>query len=475
MRRLPPFAPVPGAAAPSVERTGIPGLIVVRLPVHADHRGWFKENWQREKLTTLGLPDFGPVQHNVAWNARAGTTRGFHAEPWDKLISVATGRVFAAFVDLRDGPTFGTLLTGEVDPSVAVLVPRGVANAYQTLDDGTAYTYLVNDHWSPDTGEQSAYVNLADPQLAVRWPIPLADAALSDADRTHPSLDEIQPVRLAAPLVLGAGGQVGRALLRAVHGAIGASREQVDLAAPDLAAAVRWSDHDVIYNAAAFTKVDLAETPDGRPEAWRVNVGGVGALVGLARRHRSTLVHVSSDYVYDGRVDLHHEDEQPAPLGVYGQTKAAGDALVATLPTWYVVRTSWVVGAGANFVRTMADLADRGANPQVVDDQFGRITLADDVARAAAHLVATAAAPGIYHVSSSGDPMSWAEIARVVFAGRGRDPGDVRAVSTATYAAGRALARRPMHSTLALDKLVDTGFRPTDHRAAIAQALAATD
>ena len=96
---------------PSVKASPIPGLLVVQLDVHGDDRGWFKENWQRQKMVDLGLPDFGPVQNNVSFNGSTGVTRGIHAEPWDKFISVATGRVFGAWVDLREGPSFGTVFT----------------------------------------------------------------------------------------------------------------------------------------------------------------------------------------------------------------------------------------------------------------------------------------------------------------------------------------------------------------------------
>ena len=117
----------------SVETTPIPGFLRIDLTVHGDNRGWFKENWQREKMVALGLPDFGPVQNNISFNDEAGVTRGIHAEPWDKFVSVATGRVFGAWVDLREGPSFGTVYTTEIDPSVAVFVPTGAGNAYQTL------------------------------------------------------------------------------------------------------------------------------------------------------------------------------------------------------------------------------------------------------------------------------------------------------------------------------------------------------
>src|SRR3954452_24005018 len=126
----------------AAHETPIPGLIVFDLPVHGDNRGWFKENWQRDKMTAAGLPDFGPVQNNVSFNEAVGTTRGVHAEPWDKFVSVATGRIFGAWVDLREGPGFGAMFATELDASRAVFVPRGVGNAYQTLASNTAYIYL---------------------------------------------------------------------------------------------------------------------------------------------------------------------------------------------------------------------------------------------------------------------------------------------------------------------------------------------
>ena len=147
--------------------TNIPGVVVFDLPVHGDARGWFKENWQREKMVALGLPDMRPVQNNISFNERAGVTRGIHAEPWDKLISVATGSVFGAWVDLRPGDYFGQVFTCTLDPSKAIYIPRGVGNSYQALEDGTAYTYLVNAHWSAELKKTYSFVNLADPTLGI--------------------------------------------------------------------------------------------------------------------------------------------------------------------------------------------------------------------------------------------------------------------------------------------------------------------
>jgi dTDP-4-dehydrorhamnose 3,5-epimerase len=154
----------------SVTEAPIPGMYVVRLPVHGDNRGWFKENYQKAKMEALGLPVFEAVQNNFSYNDRAGATRGLHAEPWEKFISLANGRVFCAWVDLRAGESFGRMFSLELNPGVAVFIPRGVANGYQTLEDNVTYTYLVNAHWSSDV--RYVAVNLFDPALDINWPIP---------------------------------------------------------------------------------------------------------------------------------------------------------------------------------------------------------------------------------------------------------------------------------------------------------------
>lgn len=457
------------AAPLSVETTPVPGLLRVGLTVHADARGWFKENWQREKMVALGLPDFAPVQNNISFNEEVGVTRGIHAEPWDKFVSVATGRVFCAWVDLREGPGFGTVHTAVVDPSVAYYVPRGVGNAYQTLDPGTAYTYLVNDHWSPEA--RYTFLDLADPTVAVPWPIPLEEAIISDKDRGHPALYDVVPVVPAAPgrrvLVIGARGQLGRELMEALPGA-GYEATGVDLPEFDIADAAAvdafdWSRVDVVVNAAAWTDVDGAETPQGRAAAWRANAVGPANLARTAGEHGLTLVHVSSEYTFDGTVEPHAEDEAPTPLGVYGQSKAGGDAAVSATARHYLVRTSWVVGDGRNFVRTMASLARRGVSPSVVDDQTGRLTFTVDLAAAIVHLLSTGAPHGTYNVSGEGPVVSWAEVARRVYELLGRDPADVVPVTTAEYFARRdGVAPRPACSALDLGRIEATGFVPGD-------------
>ncbi|WP_231992805.1 bifunctional dTDP-4-dehydrorhamnose 3,5-epimerase family protein/NAD(P)-dependent oxidoreductase [Mycobacterium sp. 1164985.4] len=436
------------------------------LAVHGDNRGWFKENWQREKMIALGLPDFKPVQNNVSLNEAEGTTRGIHAEPWDKFVSVATGRVFGAWVDLREGSTFGTTFTTEIDPSRAVFVPRGVGNAFQNLEPNTAFIYLVNDHYSPNAEYTS--VNLADETVAIDWPIPLDSAKMSAKDREHPSLADVKPIPPRKTLVLGASGQLGRALREAyadVAGVEFAERGDIDLTAAGIASARRWRDYETIINAAAYTGVDAAETPEGRAAAWATNVAGVAALARTASDNNITLVHISSDYVFDGSSPgPYREDDAVSPLGVYGQTKAAGDLAVATVDRHYIVRTSWVIGEGHNFVRTMLSLAERGVNPSVVNDQRGRLTFTSEIARAIRHLVDSRATYGTYNVTGSGSVTSWADIARRTFELAGHDPSRVTDVTTEQYFAdaSKPVAPRPANSVLDLVKIRSIGFEPAD-------------
>lgn len=455
----------------SVSATGIPGLLVVSLPVHGDARGWFKENWQRAKMVAAGLPDFAPVQHSVAHNGPAGVTRGFHAEAWDKFVSVVHGKAFGAWVDLREGPTFGVVHTQVLDPATAVFVPRGVANSYQTLTEEVVYSYLVNDHWSPDA--QYTMLNLADPTVGVDWPVPLGRAVISAKDRHHPFLADVVPVRPRRTLVLGAGGQLGQALLEVLPGAEGLGRADLDLGDPDAVAAFDFSGAGAVINAAAFTAVDAAETPQGRAGAWAANATGVAALARAATEHRFTLVHYSTDYVFDGTRAPYGEDDPPAPLGVYGASKAAGDLAVSLVPRHYLVRTSWVVGAGRNFVSTMAALADRGAAAQVVADQVGRLTFTTDLAAATAHLLDTGAAYGTYNLTCAGQPASWADVARAVYTARGADQALVTDVTTQAWAAGKdaPVAPRPACSVLTLDRITAAGYAPADQTDALTAYL----
>jgi dTDP-4-dehydrorhamnose 3,5-epimerase len=143
-------------------------------------------------MEALGLPHFEIVQNNFSFNAEKGATRGLHAEPWEKFVSLANGKVFCAWVDLRKGDSFGKVLTMELTPEKAVFVPRGVANGYQTLEANITYTYLVNAHWSKDA--KYAAVNLFDPALEIDWPVDREQAIVSDKDLNNPILADVTPM-----------------------------------------------------------------------------------------------------------------------------------------------------------------------------------------------------------------------------------------------------------------------------------------
>jgi dTDP-4-dehydrorhamnose 3,5-epimerase len=263
---------------------------------------------------------------------------------------------------------------------------------------------------------------------------------------------------------------VGRAL-RQVADASGRrdceffSRSDCDLEDPQCFDGIRWGAYRAVVNAAAFTAVDESETAAGRRRAWSVNATAVARLVRATRGTGVTLVGFSSDYVFDGEQAPHREDEGPAPLGVYGQTKAAGDLALESVHRHFIIRTSWVVGDGANFVRTMQDLCERGVSPSVVSDQVGRPAFAVDIASAVFHLLDGAASYGTYNVTNSGDCVSWADVAREVFAVSGGSVDDVTAVTTEEYFAGRdGIAPRPLRSTLDLSKIVAAGFSPPPWR-----------
>ena len=298
------------------------------------------------------------------------------------------------------------------------------------------------------------------------------DFASSPAERAWQQTPEA-PERT---LVVGAGGQLGRALQGLWLGRDDVDfveRDVLDVGAHASISAFDFSPYSVIVNAAGYTDKDGAESAEGRREAWAVNAQGVALLVSAAREAGAVLVHISSDYVFDGSVAFHTEEEGFAPLGVYGQTKAAGDAAVSTLGTHYILRTSWVVGEGKNFVATMREHARSGESPSVVNDQFGRLTFTEEIARAVDFVLREKVPFGTYNVSNSGDLASWFDIAQRVYALTGHDPDMVQSVSSAEYLdAHKGVAVRPINSALDLSKIVAAGFHPRDQFEALAAYLA---
>jgi dTDP-4-dehydrorhamnose 3,5-epimerase len=258
--------------------------------------------------------------------------------------------------------------------------------------------------------------------------------------------------------IVGAKGQLGLALQSQYPGARSADINELDITDQESVENYGWSGVRVILNAAAFTNVDGAESAEGRLAAWKVNADAVANLVAVAAQRDITLVHISTDYVFDGTQSPHTEQESFSPLSVYGASKAAGDLIVSLLPKFYILRTSWVIGEGKNFVRTMLGLGQKGIDPSVVSDQIGRLTFTSELVRAIDHLLTSGAPHGTYNVSNDGPAVSWADITRKIFE-LANMPRNVTDITTEEYYKDKeGIAPRPLHSTLDLSRLHSTGF-----------------
>jgi dTDP-4-dehydrorhamnose reductase len=278
-------------------------------------------------------------------------------------------------------------------------------------------------------------------------------------------------------LVVGAGGMLGTDLvadLRASgHEVTTAGRSDgldvaVDVLSADACAAA-VPGHDVVVNCAAWTAVDDAESHE--PQAFSLNAVGAANVARACANAGARLVHVSTDYVFDGTATEPYPEDAPlAPRSAYGRTKAAGEwAVRAEAPDALVVRTAWLYGAhGPSFVRTMLTLAERHETLSVVDDQRGQPTWTVDLAAAIRRLVEAGAAPGVWHGTSGGE-VTWFGFTRRIFELAGLDP---ERVSPTTSEAYPRPAPRPAFSVLGKQRWTEAGLEPIrDWDEAIASAL----
>jgi dTDP-4-dehydrorhamnose reductase len=268
--------------------------------------------------------------------------------------------------------------------------------------------------------------------------------------------------RTRTVLVFGAGGQVGHELMNRSapqnFALVGFTHAEADIAdRKAVADAVRRHRPDVIVNAAAYTAVDKAEADPDR--AFAVNETGACNLALAASDSGAVLVHVSTDYVFDGgKADAYVEDDPVAPMSAYGRSKEAGERAVrATLPRHLILRTAWVYAAhGANFLRTMVRLARERDLVRVVADQHGTPTSAADIADAILavlpRLPEDDAAFGTFHLTNGGRT-TWHGFAQAIFAGLARHGDSVPRLEAITTADYPTAARRPAMSVLDCRKI----------------------
>lgn len=293
----------------------------------------------------------------------------------------------------------------------------------------------------------------------------LNNAELPRRDRDHRRLIEVYPVEPQKTLVVGAGGQLCLALRERLNakGTVFAERADLDIESDRLDLALEWRTQDVIISAAAYAAVDTAETTSGRAEAWRTDAYGITNLARIAAKHDLTLLHVSSDYVFDGLGRTPYLESDPVcQLNVYRQTKAAADFVVSTVPRHYILRTLWVLGEGKIFVKTMASLARRGESPNVVNNQFGRPTVTHDLTHTIQHLIQAQCPFGIYNLTSSGLPSTWLNIARQVCKNLKADAYSLVRVMTENFRCSGVgfVAERTKYSNLDIVKIQSRNFWP---------------
>jgi dTDP-4-dehydrorhamnose reductase len=277
-------------------------------------------------------------------------------------------------------------------------------------------------------------------------------------------------------LVLGAGGQVGRALVERVGTAgRGFDRAACDICdAASVARVLSAPTVTVVVNCAAHTAVDRAKSEPQR--AYAVNAGGAEIVAQVAADRGLPVIHLSTDYVYAGAaVRPQREDELIAPLNVYGASKAAGDAAVAAAnPAHLLLRVSWVFGVhGANFVKTMLQLGRERSELRVVADQMGGPAEARDIADA---IIAMAAcrrpafsAWGVYHFAGT-PSTSWHGFAEAIFERACQPRPRLLAIASRD---SPTPAARPLNSTLDCSRIRETfGIEQPDWRASLARVMA---
>jgi dTDP-4-dehydrorhamnose 3,5-epimerase len=174
-----------------VRTTAIDGLVVIDMKEVRDDRGVVREFYRESAFAEAGLPSLGPwLQINVTETVQ-GALRGLHGEDMYKLVAIASGEAFGAYVDARpDSPTRGKVETVRLVEGTQMLVPRGVCNGFQSVSPGsTQYLYAFDAEWVP--GMAGPAVSPLDPALGIAWPLPVDGAALSEKDRGLPTLAEV--------------------------------------------------------------------------------------------------------------------------------------------------------------------------------------------------------------------------------------------------------------------------------------------
>ena len=269
-------------------------------------------------------------------------------------------------------------------------------------------------------------------------------------------------------LVIGANGQLGKDVTNELLGrnietitsdVVGDCNHLLDFTKlEEVLSLVKKEMPDAIINCAAWTAVDKAEDEENKEKVYALNVTGVENLAKAAKEINCKLMHISTDYVFNGKGETpwKPDDKNYEPLSEYGRTKLLGELKVCELDKFFIVRIAWLFGGPISFVNTMIKVGKTHDEVKVVTDQIGTPTYSKDLARLLVDMILTDKY-GYYHATNEGGYISWYEFCKEIYKQYGLET-KVTGVTTEEYGLSKAV--RPFNSRLDKSKLVENGFEP---------------
>jgi len=428
-------------------KTKFKDLLIIKPTKYEDDRGFFYETFNEKKFNDETGLDIKFIQDNES-TSHKGVLRGLHYQEGmfaqSKLVRVIKGSVLDVVVDMRpDSDTFGehfSIVLTDFGMGEQLFVPKGFAHGFMALSEGTVFSYKCDNYYAPNF-ENGIYP--FDKTLNIDWELNNCLYNLSEKDNALQCWEESIKKKV---LVIGLNGQLGRCLYD-----LAGEYEELDITFLDRAgfditnrfdviSHFSQNHYDYVVNASAYTNVDKAEIEDG--QNTKVNAWGPLHLATACKKYDITLIHISSDYVFDGSKDgNYNEMDKTNPLNNYGKAKVKSEfAISCTAPKHYIIRTSWLYSEyRENFVKTMLKLGKEHKSLEVVGNQIGKPTYAGDLADFILQeiIVDNTENYGIYHYTGE-DELTWYEFANLIM---DRASLDTEIIRNDEYAP--AIAKRP--------------------------------
>ena len=418
---------MPGRNSQYIKKTSIPGLLVIERPTHRDFRGFFHEIFRQNELEKVAGIKFNPVQLNHAVSV-SRVIRAIHTEGWNKLVYPATGKMFAAIVDVRpESKTFGRVETFTFDntrkdsPHKALFLPKGMGNSVCVIGkEPVHYFYIVDEYWDD---KKAAGIAWDDPDLAIDWPV--KNPIISERDKNNLTLREHFPEKFVGKsekvLVFGGSGLVGSRfveLAKANNIILAPRQNSVDIlkvSSLEKYFKKNKDKFDSVINFAAFTNVFEADKQRSKKSAlsWKLNVQSAENVARVCKKYNKFLIHISTDFVF------YDTDKDPGPfredrdlsknsdkLSWYGWTKLQGELSVREINSRSaIVRIVYPFRAAkynlkSDFARIIVDLFKEKKLYPLFTDQIITPLFIDDIVEPLIKLL-NIRKSGIYHVASS--------------------------------------------------------------------------